>query len=467
MTRSHLFGALVLATLALAACSGGSEATKYDPATADQSELDSGVKAPPVPRDVTTTTAAGTPTTAADVVQTTATGKVYYVATNGKDGAKGTAKDPWKSIETSIGKLAAGDTLLVQPGTYDGGTDDTGFMIKGVNGTAAKPITIAAATTTKPKLTGGEWKTVGIEDSSYLVLRGFETEGSALVDKKPTSGIELRKAHHITITGNYVHDGGGGGIGTNESNHVDIIGNYVSGMAKWNPFQTSGISLFESRDIGGAPADDGYSMRIIGNTVYGSENITLPYQGGNVVTDGNCIIVDSSDVKVYPGRTYIANNVCTNNGGRGIHVFQAGNVLAVNNTLYHNMQTAKLKDDGGELSAVAATDVVFRNNLVVARSDRKAVHDHQNDGVSLESNLYQEDGKGNGNGNGKAKGKTDEGEDLQVGDVGLTAPDQGDFSLRPGSPAIDNGMTDGAPATDVRGNKRSGKPDIGAFEAAS
>lgn len=464
MPRARAVAALLVSVLAVGACSGGSDVAKYDPAGLDESSLETGVKAPPVPKNVTTTSVPGAPVTTAapDVVQTTATGKLYYVDPKGKDSGKGTQKDPWKSLEASAAKLKAGDTLLVQPGTYDGGTDDTGFLFKGLNGTADKPITIAAAGATKPKLTGGEWKTVAIEQSSYVVFRGFETEGTALVDKKPTGGIEIRASHHITITGNYVHDGGGGGIGANESNHIDIIGNYVSGMAKWNPFQTSGISLFESRPIGGAPGADGWSMRIIGNTVYGSENITLPYDGGKVVTDGNCIIIDSTDVKVYPGRTLVANNICSNNGGRGIHVFRAGNVVAVNNTLYHDMQTEKLKEEGGELSAVAATNVVFRNNLVVARDDRKAVHDHKNDGVTFESNLYQQGDSGGGK-----KTKLGDIVEVAVGDAGLVAPENGDFSLRPGSPAIDAGSPEDAPTTDARGRTRTGRPDIGALEGAS
>lgn len=453
MPRARVTIALAALSLLVVACSGdSSDQAVYDAASQDGSSLDSGVKAPPVPKDVA-------PTTTLDTVQSSATGKVYYVATNGKDSGKGTKNDPWKSIETSAGKLKAGDTLLLQPGTYDGGTDDTGFMLKGLTGTADKPITIGAAASTKPKLVGGEWKTVAIENSAYVVLRSIETQGSAATDQKPTGGIEIRKSHHITVTDTYVHDGGGGGIGTNESNHIDIIGNYVSGMAKWNAFQTSGISTFESRDIGGDPGPDGYSIRIIGNTVFGSENITLPNAGGSVVTDGNCIIIDSSSVDVYRGRTYIANNVCTNNGGRGIHVFNAGNVVAVNNTLYHNMQTAKLKEEGGELSTVAATNVVFRNNLVVARADRKAVHDHKSDGTVFESNLYQ--------GGSALERDTKAATDRVVTDVALTAPDAGDFALRTGSPAIDAGSTTGAPTVDQQGKKRTAKPDIGALEAAS
>ena len=42
----------------------------------------------------------------------------YYCATTGNDAAAGTEGAPWRSIKVSVAKLADGDTLMVQPGTY-------------------------------------------------------------------------------------------------------------------------------------------------------------------------------------------------------------------------------------------------------------------------------------------------------------------------------------------------------------
>ena len=46
-------------------------------------------------------------------------------------------------------------------------------------------------------------------------------------------------------------------------------------------------------------------------------------------------------------------------------------------------------------------------------------------------------------------------------------PDQGDYHLQSGSPAIDAGTIDGAPLTDFEYRERDGSPDIGAFEFGS
>ncbi|MHC4633063.1 MAG: right-handed parallel beta-helix repeat-containing protein, partial [Planctomycetota bacterium] len=42
-----------------------------------------------------------------------------------------------------------------------------------------------------------------------------------------------------------------------------------------------------------------------------------------------------------------------------------------------------------------------------------------------------------------------------------------DYYLQPGSPCIDTGTAEGAPATDIQGRNRNGKPDIGAYETGS
>ena len=71
-------------------------------------------------------------------------------------------------------------------------------------------------------------------------------------------------------------------------------------------------------------------------------------------------------------------------------------------------------------------------------------------------NLYE-------NASGSGPGSTDR----VVPDAGVANPSRGDFSLKPGSPAIDAGSGSDAPATDQSGKVRRGKPDIGALEAAS
>jgi hypothetical protein len=371
----------------------------------------------------------------------------------GDDRAAGTESAPWKTLRASAAKLKPGDRLLVRNGTYTENVDDANILVHGLNGTADKWITIAAYPGQRPKLVGGEWKVFGIDSSSYLEIDGLELVGSATADRKPTSGFEIRNSHHIRIVGNYVHDGGGGGISSVESNHLVFDSNTVAGMSKWNPYQTSGISTFESMPIGGGD-EDGYSIRITNNFVFGNENIVGPDRGQKI-TDGNCIIIDWHDKNGYTGNTLVANNVCYNNGGRGVHVFHSTNVLAVNNTLYRNVQSRDLQGNG-ELSAVSARNVTFRNNLVIPRQDRAEVHVSDAHTVVFSSNLYAKPGaKAHGDG------------DIVTDDPRVTDATAGRFTLVAGSPAIDAGSATGAPGDDIMGVTRAGRPDIGAYELAS
>ncbi|MEQ1633624.1 MAG: DUF1565 domain-containing protein, partial [Planctomycetota bacterium] len=61
----------------------------------------------------------------------------FYVATDGDNANPGTQAQPWRTLTYAIGRLAAGDTLVVRGGTYL----ESAVRI-GVTGTANAPITI-------------------------------------------------------------------------------------------------------------------------------------------------------------------------------------------------------------------------------------------------------------------------------------------------------------------------------------
>ena len=66
-------------------------------------------------------------------------GQVYYVDPLGSDvTGDGSAGNPWGSIVFAATQVAAGDTVLINPGVYDGG------VIVETGGTAAEPITFQA-----------------------------------------------------------------------------------------------------------------------------------------------------------------------------------------------------------------------------------------------------------------------------------------------------------------------------------
>jgi hypothetical protein len=53
-----------------------------------------------------------------DVTYTPVSGSTYYVSTSGSDSADGSIGAPWKTLQTSIGKMVSGDTLYLRAGTF-------------------------------------------------------------------------------------------------------------------------------------------------------------------------------------------------------------------------------------------------------------------------------------------------------------------------------------------------------------
>ncbi len=390
----------------------------------------------------TTTTAPRTPPPSGGG-SWTPTGPVYWLAADGNDAASGTETAPWRSFPNAISRLHSGDNLLVKAGTYGSTATGPTVNVEGVNGAPGAPITVAAAPGQQVNLLGGGWQVLRVASSSYIDIRGFDISGSAATERSTTDGIDVDRAHHVRLIANTVHDVGGGGINTIRANHVTVDANRVFNTAMWNPNQPSAISMFESANIGGADNSDGFSFYVRNNVAYNNKNLV------GAITDGNCIIVDTNRQVGYSGATYIANNLCYANGGRGVHVVASDNVLAVNNTLVGNLTSLQMSDQG-ELSANQASSVSFRNNLVIPGRDGRGVREYAASAISYAYNLYV----------GSAPERR-AGSDLVVTDARVGA----DYVPVAGSPAIDAGTTDGAPGTDRRGRARGGAPDIGCYEA--
>jgi hypothetical protein len=351
-----------------------------------------------------------------------------------------------------------GDTVFVRAGTYTETGVEALVMIRNKYGTADQWITLAGYPGERPILNASAWnpkqelwRVLGVQHSSYIEVRGFEIIGTAQLDHQPAVGVELLEAHHVRIADNWIHDVGGAGFAALYSNHFDVFTNVVWSTSYWNPYQTSGISSFQAKNLGGPDESDGYSIRIRNNVVHSVENVTRPPWGGGV-TDGNCIIVDEHRTFAYAGSTLVDNNLCFNNGGRGINVLRGDKVTIINNTLYHNLNSPAMNKDG-ELSVVFSGDITLRNNLVVARSDR--LESVVIDSTSVfDRNLY-----------GRAEATKRSDTDISTDAPILLDPEKQDFRLAGGSAAIDSGSATNAPPIDLTGRRRTGTPDIGALES--
>ncbi len=408
---------------------------------------------------------------------------IFYVAADGSDDNPGSEAQPWATLNKAAQTLTAGQTVLVKNGTYSGVYLDH-------SGTPDQPITFKDFPGDTPNIDITEINSPGfiLEGASYIIIDGFaldykvpnvETyngerwESGILIKENNRSGKPVR-SHHITISNNRVHGFPGGGVGSVLADYLTIEGNTIWETAFWSSYQGSGISLYQNVDFDLEP---GFHNVIRGNTVFKNENkVPGTAIGSDTITDGNCIIIDDGrltqkfleDKTPYPAYqnlTLIENNICAGNGGRGVHIFSSDNVVVRHNTLYQNLQTPDI--GGGELTAVAASNVHFVNNIVYTASGQLATATYDGDdpnyqvsNIVFENNLYFN----------TTEIPNQSSSDL-IGNPLFESPStdvfSANFQLRAGSPALDKALSTQSPKIDIGKSSRpkGSGTDIGAWES--
>ena len=235
---------------------------------------------------------------------------------------------------------------------------------------------------------------VVIEGSHHITFKGFEINGRETLDSNAnvtnigagldTNGLTIipRKvgssavpSHHITLDSLIVHHLGAGGIISYINTDYPSVGNdyiTISNCEIYNTNQTSQYRGSAISLLGDVNYDNnsGWHSIIQNNRIHDNVNHnkdTIVNANGETVidpfkhSDGNGIIIDTQ-LSTGPS-TLIQSNLVYRNGGRGIHVFLSGNVTVVNNTLYYNSIDPYLQDHPGELTAGAAQNVFFSNNI--------------------------------------------------------------------------------------------------------
>jgi parallel beta-helix repeat protein len=393
-----------------------------------------------------------------------AAGTTYYVAPEGNDTFPGTEAQPWRTIQRAATAMRPGDTTLVKNGLYEVSTK-TGSSIRFIqNGSPTAWVTLKAYPGHRPKIVGKTWYAINFDHASYIEVNGFSIQGIPDASSSFSgNGVSASYAHHIRILNNDIYDFPGGGISGAWSDYLDVEGNHVHNNVKLAPYANSAISFINLNHVDTSP---NYHNIIRANIVYDNEEtIPVSTSNGMAITDGNCIIIDSSRhmqngvaVNPYVGSTLIENNLCFNNGGRGINVFMSDNVYATNNTLYMNQRTATIND--GELSARDASNVKFYNNIVVPLPGKMANISRRTSNVIFGRNLYF-------NTTDIPVKASDDliGIDPKFKNASLD-PTVADFHLRNDSPAINQIINPYIPLTDLDLNARpfGVAAELGAYE---
>jgi parallel beta-helix repeat protein len=387
---------------------------------------------------------------------TAAAPTTYYLAPNGNDNNPGTEAQPWRNLWTAAGKMKPGDTVLVKNGNYKH------FEIR----TSGQPdawITYRAYPGHNPRINGVDVaQGILVKGVSYIEISGFNLQGSSGNQFWIGSGINIEQSHHIRVVNNTVGHWGGGGISARESDHITIENNIVHDNAKTARFGNSGISLFEMQNRGGAAT--GFNNVIRGNTAYRNENRYAPYYSGDnpydssKIDDGNCIIIDRGNDRSYTGSTLIENNVCFDNGGRGIHTYRSSNVMVRHNTLFQNQRTDSIND--GELTAIESQNIQFFNNLAYTRPGARATNTWASSNITYSHNLFY-----NTNRIPDKSGTDITGQDPLLLNASID-PGQANFRVLANSPIINAANAAQGVSHDISGRGRpyGGGYDIGAYE---
>ncbi|WP_315790177.1 right-handed parallel beta-helix repeat-containing protein [Fischerella sp. JS2] len=427
--------------------------------------------------------------------------KTYYVSANtGNDSNDGLSENAaFKSLQTGADRLEPGDTLYVMNGTYTQSDPSKDLLsVWKKNGSEDKWTSIKAYPGHTPKLKVKGAFGINIAGSSYLLIEGLEIEGSkneVTLDyaqqeqynpKNPITnsiGIvihgrsDMGDSDHIVIRDNKVRDFTAGGITADHADYITIEKNVVSGNAWYTPKGMSGIGVIWNRNSDNNTSD--YKMVIKDNIVYDNQSL-IPWSGSGKITEGHGVMLDTGDGKdqaqghgeAYQGKTLVANNTVYNNGGFGIQAYHYLNADIINNTTYQN---SRHPDLSGEIAVIHSKNVRGYNNIMYARSDRRANHIYDSKNVTFDDNLAYNSSEFVASDNPNAEGL----ENILGYDPEFVDPSGRDFTLKSTSPAIDAGSGAFNSVTalnkDQQGKDRpqdgdgngSAIADIGALEVAA
>jgi parallel beta-helix repeat protein len=420
----------------------------------------------------------------------------YYVSPNGSDSNPGTEPAPWKTLSKAAQTLVAGDTVFIKNGTY------IEQVIPKQSGLAGKEITYAAFPGHTPVLDGQNLSLANrdwgglfwVRATSYINVIGLRIRGSSLICGNPgIAGILVTDSSNITLENNKISDTCSSGIGVWHSTYVRIIANdiqtAVSGgtqecltVADSNDFEVARNRVHNGNGFEGIDVKGGSGF----GSVHDNRVYDLPGGVGIYVDAYDSKAPGAHDIEIYNNRVH---NVGT---GIALGAEQGGdlqNVRVFNNivhhtetygvivtdwepqtegtkqniTIFNNTIVANGKSYGGGLviaSSRIENVLVFNNLLANNLMWQLAVNTESQPQINATNNLlYGENSYASGHilaitGDSAIMNK----DPMFISDT--------DYHLKGNSPAIDMGITEGAPVVDfdhVDRPQGSGY-DIGAYE---
>lgn len=360
----------------------------------------------------------------------------YYVSTNGNDGNPGSLTSPFRTIKFALGRLIAGDTLLIRGGTYSEKLESHNGTNFPSGNSWENPVLISAFSGEAVTLAGKI--SIGIETptTQYVIFDGIIIDATG-----QDTGISINGgAHHLRfINGEVKNSGGTSGITTtytNDSNPSNTYHEFINMNIHHNGITKN--------------LDHGFYVKTSGNLIeYCRIHDNAAWGIVNYVLDGD----PRANNNIY------RNNLLYNNGnilgsGGGISISRGDNNSIYNNVVWGNENGIKVNNIGNPREAKVYNNTVYKNkargiDVFPGAVDTKVINN-----ISFNNSIdIFNDGT-----------NTILSKNLTV-DPNFVDSANGDFHLFETSLAINNGMPLEEVKTDMAGLQRPlVAPSIGAYE---
>jgi parallel beta-helix repeat protein len=389
----------------------------------------------------------------------------FHVSERGKDDGPGTAGAPWKTLQHAADAIQPGDTVVVEPGVYDGFELTAGGKPGARMRFLARPGVIVDR---GPE--HGSRDNINIEGASHVDIEGFE------VTSAWRAGIRAAECQHVHIRGNHVHDNGRWGIFTGFCDDLVIEDNIVARARREHGIYVSnspkrpvirGNRVFGNRQAGihlNGDASMGREGMVIdplveNNLIYGNGE-----RGGAGINCDGC-----------RGARF-RNNILYDNHANGITLYKIdASAPSTNNAVVHNTIWMSSRSRWCIRIVDGSVNNTFANNICLTDHathgaidiDEPSLRGFASENNALVERFTTTDGTATLPMTGWRKKTGQDRRSIAAQAVELFVdPDRRDLRLKPGSPALDAGVAKIGLGHDYFGNRRpAGKAaDIGAIE---
>jgi Right handed beta helix region/Protein of unknown function (DUF1565) len=351
----------------------------------------------------------------------------YYVAPGGADGNSGSADSPFRTLQKAADVAGAGDTVIVRPGTYTGGSR---MVSLSRSGTPRQPITFLSERRWGAVLDGRDQSLVAWyfdEGVGYIRVEGFE------IRDLREHGFDFYGGgvHDITILRNHVHHIGRNCTDTRNGRTGASLGSRARRVTfdgnVWHH-----IGRFAPGEQGCSPRTEYYKNHDHGIYVADADGVTIKNNVFYGFGRGWPVHRYSSRNAVTRGLTILNNTFAGQNPYREGQIILASPTegLRIENNIFHGPNTAALYFENLRFPGASVRRNIVSGGVMKVGRPR---------GVTFSENRDRTDPK--------------------LGELP-------DFRLRYDSPAIDAGLPLEEVTVDAEGvtRPRGGGYDLGAYE---